>query len=300
MPGKGSRFHLSLPLAPAQPGSKYTPQPRKGKAFPGARVLVAEDNPVNQKLASYMLEGLGVDVALVENGRQAYDRLAPERVRSEPIDLVLMDFQMPEWDGLTATHAIRQREAAQGLPRLPILALTANAMAGFDRTCLEAGMDGVLTKPLTDADLNAALARWLPDRAADRPTLTDAPARDDSAPQPHSQYDAAKIRKLCHYKPERIEEMLRLFMTSTEPLLEALSAALRKDDAAQAARQAHQIKGAAAYMGAEDMTHLASDLEKRAKAGQLVDCDVLLEDLEAAFIALRLELEEEIKNTVGG
>lgn len=303
-PGKGSTFRLTLPLPAVRPGktpqSQDTPEP----SFPDVRILVAEDNPVNQKLASYMLENLGVEVLLAEDGKIAYEALQREQRANRPVDLVLMDFQMPEWDGLTATRAIRVWEREQGLPRLPILALTANAMAGFERTCLEAGMDGVLIKPLKITELHAALDQWLPGRSKPRSKqagLHESARRDMPGGQPAPQlFQADKIRKLCHGDPARIEEMLRLFITSTEPLLETLSQAIQAGDAAQAARQAHQIKGAAAYLGAEDMTRHAADTEKRAKAGDCPGCTDAMEELEAAFIALRLELEEEIKRTVGG
>jgi CheY-like chemotaxis protein/HPt (histidine-containing phosphotransfer) domain-containing protein len=268
---------------------------------------VAEDNPVNQKLASYMLENLGVTVLLAGDGKVAYELLQGEQDAARKVDLVLMDFQMPEWDGLTATRAIRARERDQGQPRLPVLALTANAMAGFERTCLEAGMDDVLIKPLKEDELADALERWLPHRARAREPLKDPDRAGGSHPQPGQadtppprQFQVEKIRKLCHENPARIEEMLRLFLTSTEPLLEQLSLAIQMGDSAQAARQAHQIKGAAAYLGAQAMTRHAAATEQRAKAGDLPGCTDDMEELEAAFIALRLEMEEEIKRLAAG
>lgn len=306
-PGKGSMFHLTLPLPTARPGKTAQAEDTPELCFPGVRILVAEDNPVNQKLAGYMLENLGVEVLLAEDGKVAYEMLQRERQANRPVELVLMDFQMPEWDGLTATRAIRAWERSEGLPRLPILALTANAMVGFERTCLEAGMDGVLTKPLREVELHAALAQWLPSRSKTYGTQlqlsissqrveTEAPGHQS----PPLLFQAEKIRKLCHGDPVRIEEMLQLFISSTEPLLESLSRAIQAGDAVQAARQAHQIKGAAAYLGAEEMTRHAAATEQRAKAGDCPGCTDAMEELEAAFIALRLELEEEIKRTTGG
>jgi HPt (histidine-containing phosphotransfer) domain-containing protein len=207
-----------------------------------------------------------------------------------------MDFQMPEWDGLTATRALRARERDLGLPRLPVLALTANAMAGCERTCLEAGMDGVLIKPLREEALRAALKQWLPGRAQPAPVLAEAAPSGPGA----RLFKADMIRKLCHDDPARIEEMLSLFITSTEPLLEKLSLALQAGDTHQASRLAHQIKGAAAYLGAGEMTRHAAATEQRAKAGDGPGCTEAMEELEAAFIALRLEIGDEMKRVRGG
>lgn len=307
IPDAGSTFHLILPLPAARaPKLELTDTPPTLN-FPGVRVLVAEDNPVNQKLARYMLENLGLEVLLAEDGKIAYELLEKEHEAQRQVDLVLMDFQMPEWDGLTATRAIRAREEAEGRPHLPILALTANAMTGFDETCRQAGMDGVLTKPLRDDDLIATLARLLPGKVRTQPAQQQpsTPARPSLSSAAHAEtaprlFQMDKIRKLCRNDPSRIEEMLRLFVSSTEPLLEALSQAIIAEDAAQAARQAHQIKGAAAYLGATEMTLHAGTTEQRAKAGDCPGCAEAQEELEAAFIALRLEIEEEIKQASRG
>ena len=296
-PGQGSTFRLTLPLPAARPPKQLRADRAPDLHFPETRVLVAEDNPVNQKLTRYMLERLGVNVLLAEDGKVAYERLRQEQQAHRPVDLVLMDFQMPEWDGLTTTRAIRSMEQSEGWPRLPILALTANAMAGFDQACLQAGMDGVLIKPLKDEELVAALARWLPERTRTRAQSDSSqePAPASGNGNPHL-FNLDKIRKLCHNDPSRTEEMLRLFITSTEPLLDTLSRTIRAGDTAQAARQAHQIKGAAAYLGAEDMTRHAAATEQHAKAGDCQGCVDAMEELEAAFIALRLEIEKEINN----
>ena len=306
-PGEGSTFRLTLPLPTARPAKDEQADATPRIHFPGVRVLVAEDNPVNQKLARYMLENLGLEVLLAEDGKVAYELLEQERLAKRRVDLVLMDFQMPEWDGLTATRAIRAREQANGQPRLPILALTANAMTGFDQTCHQAGMDGVLTKPLREEELAVILARWLPGQSQvkNERILSSYPSQRVLSPHEDSEtaprlFQMAKIRKLCRNDPSRIEEMLRLFVSSTEPLLETLSQAVLDEDAPQAARQAHQIKGAAAYLGATEMTRHAGATEQHAKAGDCAGCAEAMEELEASFIALRLEIEDEIKRASHG
>ena len=125
------------------------------RAAPGAAalsILLAEDNPVNQRVAQRMLEKLGHSVVVANNGREAVDALEGAR-----FDAVLMDMQMPEMDGLQATGAIRTRELVQGLARVPVIALTANAMKGDREKCLMAGMDAYLSKPIKSAELKDAL-----------------------------------------------------------------------------------------------------------------------------------------------
>jgi len=281
-PGKGSIFHLSLPLPASAPGREAADSTTvESTRFPGVTVLVAEDNPVNQKLLRFMLENLDIAVKLANNGKAAYDMLA-----AGGVDLVLMDCQMPEWDGLTTTLAIREREAEEGRARLPIVALTANAMSGFDITCREAGMDDYLTKPLHQHELAEALARRLPGRA-----VAGTGGRVTEEQPPKGGFDLEKLRRICRGDNTQVDEMLRLFIHSTEGLLADLARALEERNAAGAARQAHQIKGAAAYLGANEFASLASEAEALAKSSDWEPCTVAVDDLEAAFIHLRLEMD---------
>jgi CheY-like chemotaxis protein len=121
---------------------------------PPSHVLVAEDNRVNQKLVVRLLEKLGCTVDVAHDGREAVERL-----QKAEYDLVLMDCQMPEMDGYQATQAIRDRERDSG-ERIPIIALTANAMEGDRERCLDAGMDDYVTKPVSRKALDAVLAKW--------------------------------------------------------------------------------------------------------------------------------------------
>ena len=120
------------------------------------RVLLAEDNEVNALVARIMMESLGLTVECVENGQAALDRAI-----SEDFDLILMDCQMPEMDGFEATRRIRDHEQSTGRERLPILALTANAIRGDRERCLQAGMDDYLSKPFTVTQLKRCLDRWV-------------------------------------------------------------------------------------------------------------------------------------------
>jgi CheY-like chemotaxis protein len=153
-PGQGSTFHFTarLRLAEAQADPALLEQAPVRPA-PALRVLVAEDNPVNQKLVVSLLRKLGHETTVAGNGSEALSAL--ERAA---FDLVLMDVQMPEMDGLEATARIRARERVVG-GHLPIVALTAHALKGDRERCLEAGMDDYVSKPIKPEELKRALAR---------------------------------------------------------------------------------------------------------------------------------------------
>jgi PAS domain S-box-containing protein len=286
-PGEGSAFHLELPLTATEPPvERIEPVPDLPR-FIHTRVLVAEDNPVNLKLTRLMLENLGVEVIEAEDGRSAW-----ERVRQEPLDLVLMDCHMPELDGLQATRAIRAWEDDQGMARLPIIALTANAMAGFEETCRQAGMDGYLLKPLREDDLARTLAHWLPAKMI-KATPTES-ATSPQAPGADS-FDLEKIRRICRDETDQVREMLALFISSSQPLLAQLRRASEARQMEQAARQAHQIKGAAAYIGATAMADAARCAEGAAKAQAWARLQVCLDELEAAFERVHAEMERQLE-----
>jgi CheY-like chemotaxis protein len=249
---------------------------------------VAEDNQINQKLVRFMLENLGLSVRVANDGKEAFDLLDKTKV-----DLVLMDCQMPEWDGLTATRALREREAKEARPRLTILALSAYAMTGYDEICRQAGMDDYLSKPIKEEDLAIALARWLPGRAV---SAEESQPEASSTETMETGFDLDKLQRICRNDTSQINEMLRLFVTSTESLLADLAQEIENRNAGQTARHAHQIKGAAAYLGAEAMTALASDTEAHAKAADWDACLATQEDLEAAFIGVRLAIESHVLN----
>jgi CheY-like chemotaxis protein len=162
---KGSVFHFTCRLGLPQPRTATGKAVRsgvssadleRGKGRPGPlRILVVEDNPVNQKIAVSLLERRRHKVTLVSSGRQALLALSDAE-----FDLVLMDLQMPEMDGLSATREIRRREARHG-GRLPIIAMTAHAMPGDRERCLEAGMDDYLAKPIDARRLDELVHRWV-------------------------------------------------------------------------------------------------------------------------------------------
>ena len=175
-PGQGSRFSFTIPVAvgselaalPAAPVGASVSQQVAASAPTQIHVLLAEDNKINQMVATRMLEKLGCKVTVAQDGVQAV-----EQVSREKFDLILMDCHMPNMDGFAATAAIRALEqrvgTAGGLQRHIIIAQTANAMEGDRETCLAASMDDYMTKPFTSDTLAAVLKRWAPGRRAASP-----------------------------------------------------------------------------------------------------------------------------------
>jgi CheY-like chemotaxis protein len=161
-PGAGSTFHFTITAASAAPPAPPAAPSAETKipSPAGIHVLLVEDNMVNQKLARRILENVGYTVVCAMDGREAVDACAAQH-----FDLVLMDLQMPHMDGFEATAELRRREAISG-GHLPIVALTANAMAGDRQRCLAAGMDGYVTKPMKRPELFQAIASGLEINAA--------------------------------------------------------------------------------------------------------------------------------------
>jgi len=232
------------------------------------RVLVAEDNAVNQLLAVRLLEKLGHVAVLAGNGQEAVE--ACER---QAFDLVLMDVQMPVMDGLAATEAIRRREALHpGRGRLPIMALTAFALGGDRERCLAAGMDDYLTKPIKPAELAAALNRVSGDHRPAPPTRSDAPG--DPAPTAAGDAAAAGFdltAALAYVEGDRelLDELLGIFARDAPVRMDKIRRAVAAGDAVELRRQAHTLKGPLKVLGATAAAELAQELESRGRDGEM-------------------------------
>ncbi len=256
------------------------------KISPAARVLIVEDNPVNRKVALYMLQKLALQAESAGNGREALEALAKSRY-----DLVLMDCQMPELDGFEATAAIRRRERAAHAKRMPIIAMTANAMHGDREKCLAAGMDDYLMKPLELGDLESALKLWLPHTIfrGIQPAESRSPLVGQMEDNP--QYTATETPPvdLEHlygtFNQDRkiVEELLALYLDTTPSLLERLKTAIELKDVA-GAKTAHELKGASTYIAARKMADLAREAEQAIRNGAWEQAGEYMEQMETAFI----------------
>jgi TMAO reductase system sensor TorS len=287
MPGRGSTFWFTVrvPAAQrAQPGAGAQPAEAVPSSFRG-RVLLAEDNPVNRELAVAMLEAVDLDVVVAVDGREADDQAA-----QGGIDIVLMDCQMPELDGFGATEAIRTAEA-RGTARVPIVALTANAMEGDRERCLACGMDDYLSKPFKPAQLYATLARWLP--AGEPHAKPAAPAATPALAAVAKTLEInaiAQIRAAGGTDADRLlEKVLRLYCDSVPQMLRSMQEAAGKGDCVALQRAAHALKSSSHNVGAVRFASLCRDLETAARAGQ-IRFD-RLEALEFEFDSVRRALE---------
>ncbi len=262
----------------------------------GLRVLVAEDNLVNQKVAYSMLQRAGFKVSVAENGRQALEAL-----QRELFNVVLMDCQMPVMDGFQATAAIRALPGPAA--RVPILAMTANAMQGDREACLAAGMDGYLAKPIVQEELLRALDQFLP-QAGVGAQNTPSPAGGHAlpagagapAPPPAQPLNiAASISRAAD--EDFWYELLGAYVGDIETRLEHLRQALRAGDAAELRGHAHAIKGSSAEMVAEGMRSIAAQLEQAGQRGDVQAAGELLMYLEQEWARLREALHEQIERT---
>ena len=280
--GQGSRFRLTLPLIRVESAllantgrsSALAPARLDNTQFMGRRILVAEDNVVNQKVIQHLLRHLGAQVDIAANGREAV-----ALTQTGVYDLTLMDCQMPVMDGYQATLLIRKT-----LPHAtPIIAMTANAMQGAREQCLAAGMNDYLAKPVQEEELINMLECWL-DHTGPGGQSVAMPI--DSAVNGHP-IDMPALQKNCQHDAALASELLSLYCSSTAALLVDLGAGIQSHSVASA-RPAHEIKGASAYITASDVQRLASMLEQAIKAEQWEAASNLFDDLEAAFIRVQL------------
>jgi CheY-like chemotaxis protein/HPt (histidine-containing phosphotransfer) domain-containing protein len=251
---------------------RAAPEPEPAPAAPaaatGVRVLVAEDNPVNQLVIQGMLAKRGLMADVVATGVEALEMLDRERHAA-----VLMDVQMPELDGYETTRRIRAEE--DGSARVPIIALTAGALEGDREAALDAGMDDYLAKPLRPEALDAVLERWL---GAAPQAVPAEPIFDDS-----------RIRGFLESYPDIVDRLVALFADSTPPLLDQLDAAARDRDDELVRRLAHKLKSSCENVGATRMATLCRTLEQPHG-----DPGPLVAELVAAYPATLAEIRSAV------
>ncbi|MDG3005454.1 response regulator [Paludisphaera mucosa] len=245
------------------------------------RVLLAEDAPVNQRLAVTLLESRGYEVAVAGDGREALEILD-----RETFDLVLMDVQMPRMDGFEATAAIRRGEVDTGR-HLTILAMTAHAMDGDRERCLGAGMDGYISKPIRAQQFLAIVGgHAVP--AAMAETGESGETRLEVAEQVFDLPDAL-ARALG--RPELLQKMSELFLADCPGLLDQVRAALAAGDGSALERAAHRIRGSAAYLSAPRVVEVAGRLEGMGSEGVLSEAGAACKELEDEVVRLEFALE---------
>jgi signal transduction histidine kinase/CheY-like chemotaxis protein/HPt (histidine-containing phosphotransfer) domain-containing protein len=289
----------------------------KASAFVGTRVLLAEDQPVNQEVARCMVESFGCIVEVASNGQEALDALS-----KTPYDLVLMDCQMPELDGYAATRIFRERETqraknqsgqAQTIRRTPVIAITAHAMRGDREQCIAAGMDDYLSKPFNRDRLFAVLKRWLPSKSTtDIPVHTiwkDQTEKDQSktcrlsdggnggsnlhgegfldrfSHLDHLNYETLESLRsiVIEGQPSLLQKVIRIYLGSSPKLMETIRHSITLGDAAAMQGAAHSLKSTSGNLGAVMLAELCKELEAIGRAGTTDNAILLLPVLEDEY-----------------
>ncbi|MBN1911464.1 MAG: phosphate ABC transporter substrate-binding protein PstS family protein [Pirellulales bacterium] len=265
-------------------------QARKLLAGRHARVLVAEDNLTNQQVALGILKRLGLSADAVADGAEAVTSL-----KSIPYDLVLMDVQMPEMDGLEATRRIRDSASDVLNHNIPIVAMTAHAMAGDREKCLEAGMNDYVAKPVEPEVLAMTLEKWLPSGEVLAPSKKVSckkkhRADAETVVPAHAIWDSRAMLDRLMGDESLAATVIKGFLDDIPNQIEILTQFVEDGDVSRTERQAHAIKGAASNVGGEAMRETACEMEKAAKAGDLDAARIHLEELARRFELLRTEM----------
>jgi len=243
------------------------------------RILLAEDNIINQKVALGVLAKIGYRADVASNGREVLTAL-----EKTPYDLILMDVQMPEMDGFEATAAIRQKESEMGR-HIPIIAMTAHAMKGDRELCLEKGMDDYVSKPIQPKDLSAAINRQLGNMVLPQPEVPPSDGSDGKAV-----FDQKFLLDRLEGDEELFKEIVRTFLDDAPLQVEKLKQALREENLSQIEKQAHSLKGAAMNIGGNALQAIAFEVELSGKKGDLKRNQELIPRLEKEFTRLQKAL----------
>ena len=250
--------------------SKFSGKRPPARRAAALRVLLAEDNPVNRTLMINLLAKRGYHVTIAENGREAADAHA-----TESFDVVLMDVQMPEMDGLEATAVIRERERARG-ERIPIVGLTAHAVKADKERCLAAGMDEYLTKPVRSLTLFQTL-----ERVASKPSkAVDAPLA----------FDTREALSRVGEDRDLLAKNVRLFRSDSPRLMAAIRDAVTARDSEALVRAAHELKGSVGIFGATSTIACALELERLGREANFKEAGPKYEELEGHLEILERDL----------
>ncbi len=256
-------------------------------------ILLVEDNLVNLNVAKKMLQRLGLECDVAQDGLAALTA-----INHRQYDLVLMDCQMPRMDGYEATRAIRLREATKGLARLPVIAMTANAMEGDRQKCLDAGMDDYLSKPVMPSTLRLMLGQWLPQGETEIVSAgnekspsevnadtgrTAAVAVSAGQDKPPADVDRGILEELFEIMEDDFSALLLSFLDAAPGLIREIEAGILDEDARQVILPAHSLKSSSANVGALKLSGLARQVEMEAKKGDLTTLSGLFEPLNQAF-----------------
>jgi CheY-like chemotaxis protein len=260
---------------PSASGVKAVNARLQEKPLQGKKFLLVEDNIVNQKVATKILEKIGCSVDVADNGR-----IAVERYQANQYDMILMDCQMPEMDGYEATHEIRQIEADSGKHQ-PIIAMTAGAMEGDREKCLQAGMDAYISKPVRPNELLDVVRPWI---------------HLDSGPeqQPYNSvntFDASRLIEACADDKDFILEIATEFCRTAKEQLKQMSEAIKLHDNDKLMRTAHTLKGSSRTIGGIALAAICEELEICARNQVEAGLEGIIERANTAYLHLSFALQ---------
>ncbi len=264
-------------LAALGTGAATDARPQPPTATGQGRVLVVEDNAINQIVARGFLEAQGYAVETADDGEAAL-----AMIRDGAYDVVLMDLQMPRLDGYATTQAVRLEEEQAGHGRrLPILAMTAAAIAGEREKCLAAGMDDFITKPVSPATLAAALARWMPEK---HDLGEGGPAVAGGPPSPYLDLDRlGMLLSLMPHDTSYLDRAIGNFLGRRSDVVSTLTRAVEADDPAALSAAAHALRGSASNLGLPVVTEIATDIERIGRVESTIGALALVADLASAL-----------------
>jgi len=288
-------------LAPAETGHEtlredmaFAPPEPDAAAAMRALILVAEDNPTNQMVIRQMLSRMGFACEIAKDGAAALKLYDAARDR---YGLLLTDFHMPEMDGFALTAAIRQREETTGA-RLPIIALTADALSGTEEKCLDAGMDGYLTKPIDSRRLGQMLAQWLPQALPLRRAAAAAqamPAAPEAPSWDRDIFDPARLVESFGRFDATAKQFLQDFVRDAEQRVGGILKLQDGSDMTALRHEAHALKGGALTVGATRLGNLAADLQDACDAADLETAQLMAELLPPTLDELKATLPQILK-----
>jgi len=264
--------------------TRYTIQEAKMRLH----ILLAEDNLVNQRLAMELLQGRGHYVILARNGREAVEAL-----EKEYFDLVLMDVQMPEMDGLEATGIIRQKEKVEELPHIPIVAMTAHAMKGDHERCIEAGMDGYVSKPINAKELFEVIEKITTSSKEKEQGGISMP-KENNKPSMDI-FDLPKALGIVDGNKDLFQDITKMLLENLPNDLGKIREAIAVSDSHKLEQEAHSLKGALGNFGAKRSFDAAYRLEKIGKDGKMDESEDAFKTLEKEVLALGAELRRALE-----
>ncbi len=262
------------------------------------RLLLADDNTINQKVAVRLFDQMGYHLDLAADGIEAIDA-----VKRQPYDIIFMDVQMPELDGLEATKLIRELETTCPQHRAVIVAMTASAMSGDRERCLNAGMDDYLSKPVRPESVQAMIERWGPRISS--PNQPPHPPRAENVPQPmptdpaptaEPPVDVERLSEMAGTTEEEVRELTDLYLQQTDEQLAELDTAIQNNDAREIERLAHKAAGASSTCGMTAVVDALRSLEQEARNGDLSQARQHFESVSKDLVRVRTFLETHLQS----